>query len=78
MRYAVLLALLVSAAAGCAKNRESEESGATGAGARANDTTRMRDSSRIHDTTLTPRDSTRPSDTLPHIRDSVPDSTRNR
>lgn len=31
---------------------------------------------RIHDTTLTARDTVNPNDTLPHIRDSVPDSTR--
>jgi predicted component of type VI protein secretion system len=31
---------------------------------------------RIRDTTLTPQDTTNPNDTLPHIRDSVPDSTR--
>jgi predicted component of type VI protein secretion system len=31
---------------------------------------------RIRDTTLTPKDTTNPNDTLPHIRDSVPDSTR--
>jgi predicted component of type VI protein secretion system len=32
--------------------------------------------SRIRDTTLTARDTTNPNDTLPHIRDSTPDSTR--
>ena len=70
MRHAVLVALLL-AAAGCAKNRES------GVGAaRAGDTTRMDDSTRIHDTTLTAKDTANPSDTLPHIRDSMPDSTR--
>ena len=31
---------------------------------------------RIHDTTLTTRDTTNPNDTLPHIRDSMADSTR--
>lgn len=31
---------------------------------------------RIRDTTMTPRDTTNPNDTLPHIRDSVSDSTR--
>jgi hypothetical protein len=30
---------------------------------------------RIHDTTLTARDTTNPNDTLPRIRDSMPDST---
>jgi predicted component of type VI protein secretion system len=31
---------------------------------------------RIRDTTMAAQDTTNPSDTLPHIRDSVPDSTR--
>jgi hypothetical protein len=31
---------------------------------------------RIRDTTLTPQDTTNPNDTLPHIRDSMPDSTQ--
>jgi hypothetical protein len=31
---------------------------------------------RIHDTTLTARDTTNPNDTLPRIRDTVPDSTQ--
>jgi predicted component of type VI protein secretion system len=31
---------------------------------------------RIRDTTLTAQDTTNPNDTLPHIRDSMPDSTR--
>ena len=74
MRYAVLIALLV-AAASCAKNRESEQTGTAGA-ARAGDTTRLHDSTRIHDTTLTAKDTLNPNDTLPHIRDSMPDSTR--
>ena len=73
MRHAVLITLLL-AAASCAKNRESEESGANAA--RVGDTTRMRDSTRIHDTTLTAKDTMNPNDTLPHIRDSMPDSTR--
>jgi hypothetical protein len=30
---------------------------------------------RIHDTTLTAKDTTNPNDTLPRIRDTVPDST---
>jgi hypothetical protein len=30
---------------------------------------------RIHDTTLTARDTINPNDTLPHIRDSATDST---
>ena len=73
MRYAMLITLLL-AAGSCAKNRESEESG-VGA-ARVGDTSRMHDSTRIHDTTLTAQDTTNPNDTLPHIRDSMPDSTR--
>jgi hypothetical protein len=72
MRYALLFALLVTAAAGCAKNRESEETGVS----QMNDTTRMRDSTRIHDTTVTAGDTMKPSDTMPHIRDTIPDSTR--
>jgi predicted component of type VI protein secretion system len=31
---------------------------------------------RIRDTTLTAKDTTNPNDTLTHIRDTVPDSTR--
>ena len=73
MRYAVFIVLLL-AAAGCAKNRESEESGA--GAAQVADTTRLHDSTRIHDTTLTAKDTTNPNDTLPHIRDCMPDSTR--
>ena len=30
---------------------------------------------RIRDTTATARDSVNPNDTLPHIRDTIPDST---
>jgi hypothetical protein len=73
MRYALLIALSLEVAS-CAKNRESEESGAGAAG--VGDTTRAHDSTRIHDTTLTAKDTTNPNDTLPHIRDSMPDSTR--
>jgi hypothetical protein len=76
MRYAALIALVLTVAS-CAKNRESEGSGTAGAGgARVGDTTRMHDSTRIHDTTMTAADSMKPDDTLPHIRDSMPDSTR--
>jgi hypothetical protein len=32
--------------------------------------------SRIRDTSATARDTTNPSDTLTHVRDTVPDSTR--
>src|SRR4051794_24674483 len=31
---------------------------------------------RIRDTTMTAKDTTNPNDTLPHVRDTVPDSTR--
>ena len=31
---------------------------------------------RIRDSTLTAEDTTNPNDTLPHIRDSMPDSTQ--
>jgi predicted component of type VI protein secretion system len=31
---------------------------------------------RIRDTTMTVKDTTNPNDTLPRVRDSVPDSTR--
>jgi predicted component of type VI protein secretion system len=31
---------------------------------------------RLRDTTVTARDTVNPNDTLPHIRDSVPDSTQ--
>ena len=39
---------------------------------RANDTA----GARIHDTTLTPQDTTNPNDTLPRVRDSMVDSTQ--
>jgi hypothetical protein len=57
----LILACLVNVAVvGCASNRPTAEPGA-----------------RMRDTTLTAKvDTTRPSDTLPHIRDTVPDSTR--
>jgi predicted component of type VI protein secretion system len=55
----LLLAALLTASAGCASNRASDEPGA-----------------RIRDTTLTAQDTVNPNDTLPHIRDSMPDSTR--
>jgi predicted component of type VI protein secretion system len=50
---------MLTATAGCASNRSSDEPG-----------------TRIRDTTLTAQDTTNPNDTLPHIRDSMPDSTR--
>jgi predicted component of type VI protein secretion system len=55
----LLLATMLTATAGCASNRSSDEPG-----------------TRIRDTTLTAQDTTNPNDTLPHIRDSMPDSTR--
>jgi hypothetical protein len=58
MKPILLLAALV-VTFGCARNRNSEASGA-----------------RIHDTTATARDTTNPNDTLPRIRDTVPDSTQ--
>jgi predicted component of type VI protein secretion system len=54
----LLLATMLTATAGCASNRASDEPG-----------------TRIRDTTLTAQDTTNPNDTLPHIRDSMPDST---
>ncbi|MGN6393865.1 MAG: hypothetical protein ACTHM9_16680 [Gemmatimonadales bacterium] len=33
---------------------------------------------RIRDTTMTAKDTTNPNDTLTHIRDSMPDTTRKR
>jgi len=58
MKWLVLTGLLAATAAGCARNKPSEEPG-----------------TRIRDTTMTTRDTTNPNDTLPHIRDSVPDTS---
>jgi hypothetical protein len=60
MMRPLLLIALLAPALGCARNRGSEDA----AGAR------------IRDTTLTARDTINPNDTLPRIRDSVPDSTQ--
>jgi len=54
----VLLLSLLTLAAGCARNKGSEEPG-----------------TRIRDTAMTAKDTTNPNDTLPHIRDSMPDTT---
>jgi hypothetical protein len=56
----MLLFGFLAAAMGCARNHASEAAGA-----------------RIHeDTTLTARDTTNPNDTMPRIRDTVPDSAQ--
>jgi hypothetical protein len=60
MKRLIVAGLLGAAVAACASNKTSAEPGM-----------------RIRDTTLTAKaDTTDPNDTLPHIRDSVPDSTR--
>jgi outer membrane murein-binding lipoprotein Lpp len=60
MRRLILAGMVSAAVAGCASNKSSNQPG-----------------TRIRDTTLTAKvDTTNPNDTLPHIRDSVPDSTR--
>jgi predicted component of type VI protein secretion system len=59
MTRLLILGILGLAAAGCPRNKSSEEPG-----------------TRIRDTTLTAKDTTNPNDTLPHIRDSAPDSSR--
>jgi hypothetical protein len=48
--------------------------GAAAAGCASNKTS-DEPSTRIRDTTATARDSVNPNDTLPHIRDTMPDST---
>jgi hypothetical protein len=59
MRRSVLAGLVSAAVVGCASNKGTAEPG-----------------TRIRDTTLTAKvDTTHPNDTLPHIRDTVPDST---
>jgi hypothetical protein len=56
----MFLFAFIVAALGCAGNRSSEAAGA-----------------RVHeDTTVTARDTANPNDTLPRIRDSVPDSAQ--
>ena len=59
----VLLSLLLAPA--CARNQEDEPS-----------TPEDEQTARIRDTTLTPKDTIAPADTLPHIRDTLADSTR--
>jgi hypothetical protein len=60
MRQLILAGLVNAAVVGCASNKPTAEPG-----------------TRIRDTTLTAKvDTTHPNDTLPHIRDTVPDSTR--
>lgn len=60
MRGLLLAGVLAGAVAGCASNKTAEEPG-----------------TRIRDTTLTAKmDTINPNDTLPHIRDSMPDSSR--
>lgn len=60
MRRLILAGLMSVVVAGCASNKAKLDEPRT----------------RIRDTTVTARDTTNPKDTLPHIRDSVPDSTR--
>jgi len=60
MRGLLLRGVLIGVVAGCASNKTAEEPG-----------------TRIRDTTLTAKvDTINPNDTLPHIRDSMPDSSR--
>ncbi len=62
MKRLILSSLMSAAVFGCASNKTSAEPG-----------------TRIRDTTLTAKvDSTHPDDTLPRIRDTVPDTTRQR
>ena len=60
---AAVLSLLLATA--CARNQE-EQPG----------TPEDQRTARIRDTTLMPKDTLAPADTLPHIRDTLPDSTR--
>jgi hypothetical protein len=60
MRRLILAGLVSAGVASCASNK-----------AKLDDT-----GARIRDTTMTAKDTTNPNDTLPHIRDSIPDSTR--
>jgi hypothetical protein len=60
MRQLILAGLVSAAVVGCASNKTTAEP-----------------ATRIRDTTLTAKlDTTHANDTLPHIRDTVPDSTR--
>jgi hypothetical protein len=65
MRIAVAIILSLALAPACARNQE-DQPGTPANGERA----------RIRDTTLTPKDTLAPADTLPHIRDTLPDTTR--
>jgi hypothetical protein len=65
MRMTALLLLGLLLAPACARNQEN--------GDVADDPS---ESARIRDTTLTPKDTLAPADTLPRIRDSLPDSTQ--
>jgi predicted component of type VI protein secretion system len=60
MRRLILAGLVSAAVAGCASNKGKLDE----------------PNARIRDTTVTATDTTNPNDTLPRIRDSVPDSTR--
>ena len=60
MRRLILAGLVSAGVASCASNKAKLDEPNT----------------RIRDTTMTAKDTTNPNDTLPHIRDSVPDSTR--
>ncbi len=64
MRIAVARVLSLIIVPACARNQEEQP------GTPAN-----RETARIRDTTLTAKDTLAPGDTLPHIRDTLPDST---
>jgi hypothetical protein len=59
------LAALILSAGACARNKTGDQTGAA-----------REPTTRIRDTTLTPRDTTNPNDTLPHIRDGARDSSQ--
>ena len=63
MRVTPVLLLGMALAVGCARNQD-DAAGAP-----------EQESGRIRDTTLTAKDTLAPADTLPRVRDSVPDST---
>ncbi len=65
MRVPVLVLLSLLLAPACARNQEDQQG-----------TPEEEQTARIRDTTLTPKDTIAPADTLPHIRDTLPDSTR--
>jgi hypothetical protein len=64
MRVSVLVLLSLLLAPACARNRDQPS------------TPEDERTARIRDTMLTPKDTIAPADTLPHIRDTLPDSTR--